>query len=131
VVRGKGREITDRSGLKFRNRYRDLFETTLGFAPSTWKPWTANSQAVKRDGEHPLPGVGVEAPELILHRRAAVVDGHRRTHFRSPGNSVAQDYLPQHGQTDFLNEAVRAPLLTKGAPQQHLRSLRNLHIAIY
>src|SRR5438874_354854 len=28
---GEGRDVTDRSGLKFRSRYRDLFETLLGF----------------------------------------------------------------------------------------------------
>src|SRR4051812_28764374 len=45
---GEGREITDRSGLKFRTRYRDLFETFLGLGAGDLEAVDGNHHVVKR-----------------------------------------------------------------------------------
>ena len=71
---GEGREIIDRSGLKFRSRYRDLCETLLGFGAGDLEAVDNNGQVVKR-WENVLFLFFVW-PKLdeILHQRAAVVD---------------------------------------------------------
>jgi hypothetical protein len=71
---GEGREITDRSGLKFRTRYRDLFETVLGLGACDLEAVDANHHVVKR-WENIL-FLSFLWPHLdeILHQRAAVVE---------------------------------------------------------
>lgn len=45
---GERREIIDRSGLKFRTRYRDLFETILGRGAGDLEAVDGNQHVVKR-----------------------------------------------------------------------------------
>jgi len=71
---GEGREITDRSGLKFRTRCRDIFETILGLGAGDLEAIDANQHVVKR-WENIL-FLSFVWPKLdeILHQRSAVVD---------------------------------------------------------
>jgi len=71
---GEGREITDRSGLKFRSRYRDLFETTLGFGAGDLEAVDGNHHVVKRWENILFLALLWKRLDLILHQRAAVVD---------------------------------------------------------
>lgn len=71
---GEGSEITDRAGLKFRTRYRDIFELVLGMGAGDLEAVDGNARVVKR-----WPNILFLAftwPRLdeILHQRAAVVD---------------------------------------------------------
>jgi hypothetical protein len=71
---GEGREITDRSGLKFRTRYRDIFEMILGLGAGDLEAIDANQHVVKRwDNILFLVFVWPKLDE-ILHQRSAVVD---------------------------------------------------------
>ena len=71
---GEGREILDRSGLKFRTVYRDLFESILGLGAGDIEAIDNNQHVVKR-WENIL-FLAFIWPKLdeILHQRAAVVD---------------------------------------------------------
>ena len=71
---GEGSEITDRSGLHFRTRYRDVFETVLGFGSGDLEALDASGNVVKR-WENIL-GLTFTWRRLdeILHQRSAVVD---------------------------------------------------------
>jgi hypothetical protein len=71
---GEGREITDRAGLKFRSRYRDLFETALGFGAGDLEAVDGNQQVVKRWENILFLALRWRRLDLILHQRAAVVD---------------------------------------------------------
>jgi len=71
---GEGREITDRSGLKFRTRYRDLFETLLGLGACDLEAVDANHHVVKRWENILLLTFVWPHLDEILHQRAAVVD---------------------------------------------------------
>ena len=70
----EGREITDRSGLKFRTRYRDLFETFLGLGAGDLEAVDGNQQVVKRWSN--ILFLYFLWPKLdeILHQRSAVVE---------------------------------------------------------
>ena len=71
---GEGTEITDRAGLKFRSRYRDLFETTLGFGAGDLEAFDGNHQVTKR-WENILFLLFIwKRLDEILHQRSAVVD---------------------------------------------------------
>lgn len=71
---GEGCELTDRSGLKFRTRYRDVLETILGFGAGDLIAYDANHAVTKRY-ENVLFLVFLW-PKLdsILHERSALVD---------------------------------------------------------
>ena len=71
---GEGSELTDRSGLKFRTKWRDLLETLLGFGAGDLLAVDNNHNVIKR-WENVLFLVFVW-PRLdeVLHQRAAVVD---------------------------------------------------------
>ena len=71
---GEGREILDRSGLKFRTRYRDLFETFLGMGAGDLEAIDANQHVVKRWENILLLYFAWPRLDEILHQRAAVVD---------------------------------------------------------
>lgn len=71
---GEGREIIDRSGLKFRSRYRDLFETALGFGAGDLEAVDSNGQVVKRWENVLFLAFIWRRLDEILHQRAAVVD---------------------------------------------------------
>jgi hypothetical protein len=71
---GEGREITDRSGLKFRTRYRDLFETFLGLGACDLEAVDANHHVVKRWENILFLTFLWKHLDEILHQRSAVVD---------------------------------------------------------
>src|SRR5205823_6140323 len=74
---GEGREILDRSGLKFRTRYRDLFETFLGLGAGDLEAIN-NHQDVVKKWENIL-FLAFLWPKLdeILHQRSVGVDNAR------------------------------------------------------
>jgi hypothetical protein len=71
---GEGREILDRSGLKFRSRYRDVFETLLGFGAGDLEAVDANQHVVKRWEGILFLFFHWRRLDEVLHQRAAVVD---------------------------------------------------------
>jgi hypothetical protein len=71
---GEGREITDRSGLKFRTRYRDLFETLLGLGAADLEAVDTNQHVVKRWENILFLAFVWRRLDAILHQRSAVVD---------------------------------------------------------
>jgi hypothetical protein len=73
-IMGEGREITDRSGLKFRTRYRDLFESFLGLGAGDLEAIN-NHQDVVKKWENIL-FLAFLWPKLdeILHQRSVGVD---------------------------------------------------------
>jgi len=71
---GEGREIIDRAGLKFRSRYRDVFETILGLGAGDLEAVDANQQVVKRWEGILFLFFHWRRLDEVLHQRAAVVD---------------------------------------------------------
>lgn len=71
---GEGREITDRAGLKFRSRYRDLLETALGLGAGDLEAVDGNGQVVKRWENVVFLAFIWRRLDAILHTRSAVVD---------------------------------------------------------
>jgi len=71
---GEGREITDRSGLTFRSRYRDLLETLLGFGAGDLEAIDSSGKVVKRWENIPLLAFTWRRLDHILHQRSALVD---------------------------------------------------------
>ena len=71
---GEGREITDRAGLKFRSRYRDVFETVLGLGAGDLEAVDGNQQVVKRWENVIFLCFVWNRLDTILHQRAATVD---------------------------------------------------------
>jgi hypothetical protein len=71
---GEGREILDRSGLKFRTRYRDLFETFLGLGAGDIEAINNHQDVVKRWENILFLAFIWPRLDEILHQRAATVD---------------------------------------------------------
>ncbi|MBC7785395.1 MAG: hypothetical protein H7144_16300 [Burkholderiales bacterium] len=71
---GHGCEISDRAGLKFRVRYRDLFESLLGFGAADLEAMDAQGKVVKRWSNIVFLAFTWRKLDEILHQRAAVVD---------------------------------------------------------
>lgn len=71
---GEGREILDRAGLKFRSRYRDVFETILGLGAGDLEAVDANQHVVKRWEGILFLFFHWRRLDEVLHQRAAVVD---------------------------------------------------------
>ncbi|MBC8106650.1 MAG: hypothetical protein H7Z14_08680 [Anaerolineae bacterium] len=71
---GEGREIIDRSGLKFRTRYRDLFETFLGLGAGDLEAVDGNQHVVKRWDSILFLCFAWPRLDEILHQPSAVVD---------------------------------------------------------
>jgi hypothetical protein len=71
---GEGREITDRSGLKFRSRYGDVFETALGLGSGDLEAIDGNGIVVKRWHNILFLLFAWRRLDEILHQRSAVVD---------------------------------------------------------
>jgi hypothetical protein len=71
---GEGREILDRSGLKFRSRYRDVFESILGLGAGDLEAVDASHQVVKRWESILFLFFHWRRLDQVLHQRAAVVD---------------------------------------------------------
>lgn len=71
---GEGHEITDRSGLKFRSRYRDILETTLGLGSGDLEAVDGNGVVVKRWENIIFLMFIWNRLDEILHQRSLVVD---------------------------------------------------------
>jgi hypothetical protein len=71
---GEGREILDRAGLKFRSRYRDLFESLLGMGAGDLEAVDAHHQVVKRWESILFLFFVWRRLDHVLHQRAATVD---------------------------------------------------------
>jgi hypothetical protein len=71
---GEGREILDRSGLKFRTVYRDLFESILGLGAGDIEAIDNNQHVVKRWENILFLAFIWPRLDEILHQRAATVD---------------------------------------------------------
>ncbi len=71
---GEGCEITDRAGLKFRTRYRDLFETLLGLGAGDLEAIDGSGHVVKRWSNILFLAFTWKRLDEILHQRSAVVD---------------------------------------------------------
>ncbi len=71
---GEGHEITDRSGLKFRSRYRDILETTLGLGSGDLEAVNGNGVVVKRWENIIFLMFIWNRLDEILHQRSLVVD---------------------------------------------------------
>ena len=71
---GEGREITDRSGLHFVIRYRDLFEFVLGFGAGDLEAVDGTGKVVKRWENILFLFFCWRRLDEILHQRSAVVD---------------------------------------------------------
>jgi hypothetical protein len=71
---GEGREILDRNGLKFRSRYRDLFESVLGLGAGDLEAVDNNQQVVKRWESILFLFFVWKRLDQVLHQRAAVME---------------------------------------------------------
>lgn len=71
---GEGTEITDRAGLKFRTRYRDIFELVLGMGAGDLEAVDGNARVVKKWSNILFLAFTWPRLDEILHQRAAVVD---------------------------------------------------------
>jgi len=71
---GEGCELTDRSGLKFRTNYRDLFETALGLGAGDLVAYDSSHHVVKHWENVLFLAFVWRRLDEILHQRAAVVD---------------------------------------------------------
>jgi hypothetical protein len=71
---GEGREILDRNGLKFRSRYRDLFESLLGLGAGDLEAVDNNQQVVKRWESILFLFFVWKRLDQVLHQRAAVME---------------------------------------------------------
>lgn len=71
---GEGREILDRAGLKFRSRYRDVFESILGLGAGDLEAVDSHHQVVKRWESILFLFFVWRRLDQVLHQRAAVVD---------------------------------------------------------
>ena len=71
---GEGTEVTDRSGLKFRTRYRDIFETVLGLGAGDLEAFDGTGKVVKRWPNILFLAFTWDSLDEILHQRAATVD---------------------------------------------------------
>jgi hypothetical protein len=71
---GEGTEVTDRSGLKFRMRYRDIFETILGLGAGDLEAMDGSGKVVKRWPNILFLAFTWNSLDEILHQRAATVD---------------------------------------------------------
>jgi hypothetical protein len=71
---GEGREILDRNGLKFRSRYRDVFESVLGLGAGDLEAVDNNQQVVKRWESILFLFFVWKRLDQVLHQRAAVME---------------------------------------------------------
>ncbi len=71
---GEGSEVTDRSGLKFRTQYRDIFETILGMGAGDLEAINASGQVVKRWPNILFLVFLWKNLDGILHQRTSLVE---------------------------------------------------------
>ncbi|MGC4034074.1 MAG: hypothetical protein QM754_20525 [Tepidisphaeraceae bacterium] len=71
---GHGNEVTDRSGLTFRMKYRDLLESLLGFGAADLEAVDAQGRVSKRFSNVLFLAFTWKKLDGILHQRAATVD---------------------------------------------------------
>ena len=74
---GEGTEVTDRSGLKFRTRYNDLFEGLLGLGAGNLEAVDQAGVVVKRWPHILFLAFTWHRLDALLHQRAALVDNPR------------------------------------------------------
>jgi len=74
---GEGSELTDRSGLKFRTRYRDLLEMLLGFGAGDVLAVDNSHNTIKRWENVLFLTFLWPRLDAVLHQRSAVVDNAR------------------------------------------------------
>lgn len=75
---GEGSEITDRTGLKFRTNYRDIFETILGLGAGDLEAIDGQGHIVKRWPNVLFLAFTWSRLDHILHERAATVENSRQ-----------------------------------------------------
>ncbi len=71
---GHGCEIIDRSGLKFRRRYRDIFETILGMGACDLEAIDANGHTVKKWDNILFLAFTWDRLDQVLHQRSATME---------------------------------------------------------
>jgi hypothetical protein len=77
---GEGRELTDRSGLTFRSRYPDLFESVAGFGCGDLEAIDGHGNVVRRWEDLAFLFFRWRSLDKVLHERAVVEnDGHTGT----------------------------------------------------
>ncbi len=86
---GEGHEVTDRAGLRFRVRYRDLFESILGLGAGDIEAIDTNRHVVKKWENVLFLAFVWGRLDTILHQRAAVVDN-------SPEDPVEVEEVRRH-----------------------------------
>ena len=74
---GEGSELTDRSGLKFRTKYRDLLEMLLGFGAGDLLAVDNSHNVIKRWENVLFLAFLWPRLDAVLHQRSAVVDNAR------------------------------------------------------
>jgi hypothetical protein len=71
---GEGSELTDRSGLKFRSRYRDILESVLGFGAGDLIAYDNSHNVIKKYESVLFLAFLWHRLDEILHERSALVD---------------------------------------------------------
>ena len=71
---GEGCELTDRSGLKFRTRYRDILESVLGFGAGDLIAYDNSHNVIKKYESVLFLAFLWHRLDEILHERSALVD---------------------------------------------------------
>jgi hypothetical protein len=71
---GEGSELTDRAGLKFRTRYRDILETILGFGAGDLVAYDNQHNVIKKYENILFLFFLWKRLDDILHERSAIVD---------------------------------------------------------
>jgi len=79
---GHGCEIIDRSGLKFRRRYRDIFETILGMGACDLEAIDGSGKSVKQWPNILFLAFTWDRLDKVLHQRAATME--------KPANEAAE-----------------------------------------
>jgi len=76
-VLGSGHEVCDRTGLHFRTKYRDIFETLLGLGAADLEALDASGKVVKRWPNVLFLAFTWKSLDAVLHQRASLVDNPR------------------------------------------------------
>jgi|GEM_PF-1099332 len=80
-VLGEGREVIDRTGVKFRTRYRDVMEAILGFGAGDIEAYDTTQHVVKRWENVVFLAFKWKSLNTLLHERMTYVDN-------QPGSTI-------------------------------------------
>lgn len=83
-VLGEGREVIDRTGVKFRTRYRDVLEVILGFGAGDIEAYDTTQHVVKRWENIVFLAFKWKSLDTLLHERMTYVDN-------QPGATIEVD----------------------------------------